>query len=378
MYTLTDDEQLVLDSLKRIIDREIAPRARELDETGEFSWEIARVLAENGFLSPLLPAAYGGSEVSLLLFAQMIEAIAKVCASSALLLMAQADGMLPILHGASEAQRQQYLPRLAETPALVALAVTEPEAGSDVLSMRTRAVRQGDHYVIDGSKCFITNGELADFFTLYAYTAPDHRAKGVSAFIVEKGTPGLSYGKKENKMGMRGSVNSTLFFESMKIPAGNLLGEEGSGFYNLMAALAGSRLFSAAQAVGIAHGALDHARDHARQRVQFGQPIAKLPVIRQLIAEMATQVEAARLLVYRAAEVSQQGGDRSGRLSAMAKVFASDAAMSVTTEAVQVLGGYGYSKEYPVERLMRDAKLTQIYTGTNQVLRQVIARAELD
>jgi len=374
----TIDETMVLEGLQRIIDGEIAPRADELDRTGEFPWETVQALFDVGFVSPLLPQRYGGAELPFGLFVQMIERIAMSCASSALLLIAQADGLLPILYGGSEALKQRFLPRLASEPIVVAFAATEPQAGSDILSMRTRAVLDGDVYRVNGQKCFITNGSVAEFFTLYAYTDPSKGARGLSAFVVEKDTPGLSYGKNEDKMGMRGSVNSVLFFEDMVIPVDQRIGEEGDGWRNMMTSLESSRLFSAAQATGIAAGAYQLAREYARQRIQFSKPIAHLGVMRSLFADMATEVDAARLLTRRAAQSHDEGDPAFGNQAAMAKVYASDAAMRVTTDVVQVFGGYGYSREYPVERMMRDAKLTQIYTGTNQILRYIVGKGVLE
>jgi cyclohex-1-ene-1-carbonyl-CoA dehydrogenase len=282
--------------------------------------------------------------------------------------------MLPILFGGSEAQKEAYLPGLARGR-LAAFAATEPGAGSDVLSMKTRAVPGGDCYVLNGRKCFITNGSVADVITVYAYTDPEKGPRGISAFVVEKGTPGLVYGKNENKMGMRGSVNSELIFEDMAVPAGNLLGREGDGTANMMAALDTSRLFAAAQAVGLAQGAMEQAVSHARQRVQFGRPIARQQAIQFMLADMAAAIEAARLLTHEAARHLDRGNAQEARkYCAMAKFTASDTAMKVTTDAVQVLGGYGYMKDFPVERMMRDAKLIQIYTGTNQIMRLVAAR----
>jgi alkylation response protein AidB-like acyl-CoA dehydrogenase len=295
------------------------------------------------------------------------------------LLIAQADGMLPILHGGNDDLKERFLNRLGgDSRALTALAATEPAAGSDLLSMKTRAVRKGDWYIVNGRKCFITDGSVADFFVLYAFTEPERRAGGMSAFVVEKGTPGLFYGKNENKMGMRGSINSELIFEDMEVPAENLIGEEGGGFVNLIGTLSLSRLFCAAQAVGIAQAALDKAMEYARERVQFGRPIAELSPIKFMIADMAAAVESARLLTYKAAFLFDTGeGDQATTHAAMAKFLASDTAMKVTTDAVQILGGYGYMKDFPVERMMRDAKLTQIYTGTNQIMRLVAGRGLL-
>ncbi|MGB6068582.1 MAG: acyl-CoA dehydrogenase family protein [Desulfomonilaceae bacterium] len=376
MFKLDDEQRMILETVRRIVSKEIAPKAAELDETAGFPQHSLDAFAKNGILNALLPALYGGVQVSFILFSMILEEIARVCASSALLLIAQADGMLPILHGGSESLKEKYLQRLAgESAQLTALAATEPSAGSDLSSMRTKAVRKGDIYVVNGQKCFITDGSVADFFVLYAYTDPSKGTSGISAFVVEKGFPGLVYGKNENKMGMRGSVNSELFFEDMEIPAENLIGQEGGGFANLMKTLAMSRLFCASQAVGIAQGALDEAINYARERVQFGKPIAALAPIQFMVADMTAGVEFSRLLTHKAAQLFDDGEEeRAGTFAAMAKYTASDTAMRVTTDAVQILGGYGYMKDYPVERMMRDAKLTQIYTGTNQIMRLIAGR----
>jgi len=379
LITLDEEQRLILETVRRISARELAPRAAEIDETAEFPRYAVETFAENGLLNPLLPEQFGGIQASFATFSMILEEIGKVCASSALLLIAQADGTLPILHGASDALKEKYLSRLAdESPLLTALAATEPSAGSDVLSMRTRAVRKGDRYVINGQKCFITNGSVADFFVLYAYTEPERKSRGLSAFVVERGFPGLVYGKNENKMGMRGSINSELYFEDMEVPAENLIGREGDGYANLMSTLAMSRLFCASQAVGIAQGAMDYAVSYARERVQFGRPIAELSPIQFMIADMAAAVESSRLLSHSAACLFDAGQtEKAGLQAALAKFTASDTAMKVTTDAVQILGGYGYMKDYPVERMMRDAKLTQIYTGTNQIMRLVAGRSIL-
>jgi alkylation response protein AidB-like acyl-CoA dehydrogenase len=282
--------------------------------------------------------------------------------------------MLPILYGGGEDLKKRYLPQLAEGK-LAAFAATEPGAGSDILSMRSRAVRKEGFYVLNGQKCFITNGSIADILSTYAYSDPEKRAKGMSAFVVEKGTEGLGYGKNENKMGMRGSINSELILEDLKVPEENRIGEEGDGFGNMMASLNSSRLFTAAQAVGLAQGAIDEAGRYANQRIQFGAPISRLQAIQFMAADMVAQTEAARLLTFQAARYLDKGKkNQIPKFCSMAKFIASDAAMKVTTDAVQVMGGYGYMKEFPVERMMRDAKLTQIYTGTNQIMRVVAAR----
>ncbi|MGC8907735.1 MAG: acyl-CoA dehydrogenase family protein [Desulfomonilaceae bacterium] len=379
MFKLDDEEKMILETVQRITAREIAPRASELDETAGFPHRAVELFAENGLLAAIVPAEYGGVHLRLLVYAMVIEEIAKACAATALVLIAQADGTLPLIHGASEELKRKYLERLADPrPCLTAIAATEPSAGSDLLSMRTKAVRKGDRYIINGQKCFITNGSVADFFVLYAYSDPSKGARGISAFVAEKGFPGLVYGKNENKMGMRGSINSELYFEDMEVPAENLIAEEGQGFKNLMQTLSMSRLFCAAQAVGIAQGAYDHAVNYARERVQFGKPIAALSPIQFMVADMAAAIESARLLTYQAAHLFDQGDvQKAGTFAAMAKCLASDTAMKVATDAVQIMGGYGYMKDYPVERMMRDAKLTQIYTGTNQIMRLVAGRSLL-
>ncbi len=374
MIELDREQQMMLAAVREIVDREVRPQAARIDEEQRFPWETVRVFADNGILTPLLPPQYGGVGVNYLLFCMILEEIAKACASSALLLIAQADGMLPILCGGSEALKETHLPGLAGGN-LAAFAATEPDAGSDVLSMKTSAVRDGDRYLINGRKCFITNGSVADVLTVYAYTDPAKGPRGISAFVVTKGSPGLSYGKNENKMGMRGSVNSELIFEDLSVPVANRIGEEGEGVANMMAALDTSRLFAAAQAVGLAQGAIDEAVTYAGERVQFGKPIARTQAIQFMLADMVAATEAARLLTYQAARYLDRGkGPQARKFCAMAKFTASDTAMKVTTDAVQVLGGYGYMKDFPVERMMRDAKLIQIYTGTNQIMRMVTAR----
>lgn len=379
MIRLTEEQKITLDMVRKVADREIAPRAKELDEKALFPEHARDLFADLGLLNPLLPAGYGGAGMGMLTLVLVLEEIARVCASTALLLIAQTDGMLPILHGGGDGLKKKFLTRLGGSSRLLtALGATEPSAGSDLLAMRSRAVREGDHYVINGQKCFITNGSVADLIVVYAYTDPGRKAKGISAFVVEKGTPGLIYGRDESKMGMRGSVNSELFFEDMKVPAEHRIGEEGDGFANLMKTLSMNRVFCAAQAVGIAQGALDEATRHARERVQFGKTIAHQPVVQSMIADMATAVTAARLLTREAAGLFEEGDAGQGALfGGMAKTLASDTAMWVTTDAVQILGGYGYMKDHSVERMMRDAKLTQIYTGTNQITRLVTGRTLL-
>jgi alkylation response protein AidB-like acyl-CoA dehydrogenase len=376
---LNKEQKMIIDEVRKIVRGEIAPRAAELDHNGGFPDHAHKTFAQNDLLNPLLPAEYGGINLSHLMFSHILTEVAKACASSALLLIAQADGMLPIAYGGSPALKERYLPRLkGDSMVLTALAATEPGAGSDLLSMETAAVHKGDKYVINGQKCFISNGSVADFFVLYAYTDPDKKTKGISAFVVEKDFPGLVYGRNENKMGMKGSITSQLFFKNLEVPAENRIGEEGAGFASLMQVLACSRFFCASQAVGIAQGALQEAVQYARNRVQFGKPISALAPIQFMIADMAAAVEGARLMTLQSAALFDSGELRKAATqAAMAKFVASDTAMKVTCDAVQVMGGYGYMKDYPVERMMRDAKLTQIYTGTNQIMRLLAGRSIL-
>jgi alkylation response protein AidB-like acyl-CoA dehydrogenase len=374
MIDLNQEQRLILTTVRNISREKIRPRAAEIDEKQEFPWDIVRLFSENGILTPLLPEKYGGIGAEYLLFSIILEEISKVCASSALILIAQADGMLPILCGGSEYLKNRFLPGLAKKK-LTGFAVTEPDAGSDVLSMRTRAVRKGDVYILNGGKCFTTNGSVADILSVYAYTDPAKKSRGITGFLVEKGSKGLGYGKNENKMGMRGSINSELFFDDLIVPQENRIGDEGEGLHSMMAALDTSRLFSASQAVGLAQGAIDEAIGYAKQRIQFGRPISELQAIQFMIADMAAATESARLLTYQAARHLDRRKQRLiPKFCAMAKFIASDTAMKVTTDAVQVMGGYGYMKDHPVERMMRDAKLIQIYTGTNQIMRLVTAR----
>jgi cyclohex-1-ene-1-carbonyl-CoA dehydrogenase len=376
MFQLDEEQRLILQSVREIVQKEIKPRAAPLDETGEFPWEAVRFFAKNDILNPLLPRRYGGVEVSTYTFCMIVEEIAKACASSALLLIAQAEGTLPIVYGADESLKGKYLKRLAgESQALTGLGAIEPSAGSGIFSLRTRADLRGDQYVLQGEKCFAKNGSVADFLVLYAYTDRSKGSRGIGAFVVEKGLPGLVFKRNENKMGMRGAIYSEILLENLEVPRENLIGQEGEGFSNMLKTLGASRLFTAAQAVGLAQGAMDEAIAYARRRVQFGKTISHHTPIQFMIAEMATGIESARLLTYQTAFLfDQEEWKKAGTHAAMAKLIASDTAMKVTTDAVQIMGGYGYMKDYPVERMMRDAKLTQIYTGTNQIMKLIIGR----
>jgi alkylation response protein AidB-like acyl-CoA dehydrogenase len=374
MIELNEEQQMTINTVKQIVQDKIKPRAAEIDEKGEFPYDILEIYSQNGLLSPLIPEEYGGINSGFLLLALIVEEIAKACASSALMLISQADGLQPILCGGSDDIKKRYLPGFVNGK-IASFAATEPWAGSDILSMRTHAVRRGNDYVINGQKIFITNAPVADVFSVFAYTNPKKKSKGLSVFAVEKGSKGLILGKNERKMGMKGCSNSELIFEDLVVPIENRIGEEGDGYDILMRALETGRLLTAAQAVGLAHGAIDTAIEYARQRVQFGAPIHNLQAIQFMIADMVANTEAARLLTYQAAvHLDRHDHKKIPRFCSMAKFLASDNAMKVTTDAVQILGGYGYMKDYPAERMMRDAKLIQIYAGTNQIQRLVTAR----
>jgi alkylation response protein AidB-like acyl-CoA dehydrogenase len=376
MFQLDEEQRLILQSVREIVQKEIKPRATTLDETGEFPWDAVRIFAKNDILNPLLPRTYGGVEVSAYTFCMIIEEIAKACASSALLLIAQAEGTLPIIYGADESLKEKYLRRLAgDSQILTGLGAIEQSIGSDIFYLPTRAELRESHYILQGKKCFAKNGSVADFLVLYAYTDPSKGVHGISAFIVEKGAPGLVHGRDENKIGMRGAIYSEILLESLGVPRENLIGQEGDGYSNMLYTLGASRLFTAAQAVGVAQGAMEEAISYARRRIQFGKTISHHTPIQFMIAEMATGIESARLLTYNTAFLFDQGeSNKAGTYAAMAKLIASDTAMKVTTDAVQIMGGYGYMKDYPVERMMRDAKLTQIYSGTNQIMKLIIGR----
>jgi alkylation response protein AidB-like acyl-CoA dehydrogenase len=380
-YDLTEEQQLLRNTVRRLAKEKIEPGARERDESGEWDWGVVDILRENGLMGVDFPEKHGGGAAGLLAFCIVVEELSRVDAAAGLVPADQELGVLPIMLAADEVQKARYLPKLSSGEHLAAFALTESMGGSDVASFRTRAVRDEDEYVINGVKTFITNGGVADIITLYAVTDPEKGGHGGSSvFIVEKDYPGFSVGKKEDKMGIRWSDTSELIFEDCRVPAENILGDEGQGFHIMMKTLDFSRPGVAAQALGIASGALDYAVAYAKERVAFGQPIINFQGIAFKLADMAIEVEAARQLLYKTASLLQaQAKDMSRlpqeliRLSSMSKCFCGDVAMRTTTEAVQVLGGYGYVKEYPVERYMRDAKITQIYEGTQEIQRLVIA-----
>ncbi|QSO47620.1 acyl-CoA dehydrogenase [Alicyclobacillus mengziensis] len=373
-FTLDGEHEQLRRLVRDFANKEVAPGAAERDESEHFDRALFDKMAEIGLTGIPWPEEYGGAGMDFLAYVIAVEELSRVCASTGVVLSAHTSlAGWPIYKFGTEEQKQKYLRKLAEGEWLGAYALTEPGSGSDSGAMRTTAKRVDDHYVLNGTKVFITNGGAADVYVVFALTEPEKKTRGVTAFIVEKGMPGFSIGKKEKKMGIRASTTVQLVFEDCIVPAENRLGEEGFGFKIAMMTLDGGRNGIAAQAVGIAQGAFEQARDYALQRVQFGKPIADLQAIQFKLADMATKIEASRLLTYQAAWLESEGLPY-GQASAMSKVFASDTAMEVTTEAVQVFGGYGFIREYPVERMMRDAKITQIYEGTNEIQRMVIAR----
>ena len=372
----SDEETMILEVVRDLVRENVEPRAAEIDATAEFPWDIQKLFAANDLLGIPVPAEYGGLGGSFLTYVKVVEEVAKACASSALMIAVQELGALPIMIGGSEEQKQRWLPKLASGEAIAAYALTEAGSGSDAAgSMRMSAVREGDEYVLDGSKIWITQGSIADVVTVFAVTDATKGPSGISAFVVEKGTPGFTVGKLEKKMGIRGSPTVELVFERCRVPVANLLGAEGEGFRIAMKVLDKSRPGIAAQALGVAQGALDYAVNYLKERVAFGKPLSQQQGLQFMLAGMKTEVEASRLLLYEAARKCDEGSDDITTFAAMAKLKCGDTAMSVTTDAVQLLGGFGYSTEYPVERMMRDAKITQIYEGTQQIQRIVIARS---
>ncbi|MCT1576660.1 acyl-CoA dehydrogenase [Oceanobacillus kimchii] len=373
-FQLTEEQEMLRKMVRDFAEKEVAPSASERDEEERFDRSIFDQMAELGLTGIPWPEEYGGIGSDYLSYVVAVEELSRVCASTGVTLSAHLSlASWPIFKYGTEDQKKNFLQRLATGEALGAYALSEPGAGSDVVSMKTTARRDGEGFVINGNKVWITNGGVADIYIVFAKTDTDANHKGISAFIVEKGTEGFSFGKKEKKLGIRSSPTTELIFENCRIPAANLLGSEGEGFKIAMTTLDGGRNGIAAQALGIAQGALDAAAEYAKERQQFGKPIAANQGISFKIADMATEIEAARLLTYQAAWL-ESAGLPYGKASAMSKLFAGDVAMKSTVEAVQVFGGYGYTKDYPVERYMRDAKITQIYEGTNEVQRLVIGR----
>ncbi|MCO0595999.1 acyl-CoA dehydrogenase [Peribacillus butanolivorans] len=373
-FKLTEEHEMIRKMVRDFAQNEVAPSAAERDEEERFDREIFEKMAELGLTGIPWPEEYGGIGSDYLAYCIAIEELSRVCASTGVTLSAHTSlAGWPIYKFGSEEQKQKYLRPMAQGEKIGAYGLTEPSSGSDAGGMRTTAKLVGDEYIINGSKIFITNGGIADTYVVFALTDPESKQKGTSAFIIEKDFPGFSVGKKEKKLGIRSSPTTEIIFDECRVPKENLLGKEGEGFKIAMMTLDGGRNGIAAQAVGIAQGALDAAVDYAKERVQFGKPISAQQGIGFKLADMATGVEASRLLTYQAAWLESEGLPY-GKESAMSKLFAGDTAMKVTTEAVQVFGGYGYTKDYPVERYMRDAKITQIYEGTQEIQKLVISR----
>jgi len=371
---LTEEQKMIKDLCRQIAREKIAPVAAEYDEKEEFPWPIVKILAESDIFGIFIPEEYGGMGAGVFDLAVATEELSWGCGGISLAFAATALGTFPIILFGNDEQKKKYLTKVAKGT-VAAFCITEAEAGSDAGSIKTTAKKEGDHYVLNGTKQWITNGGEADIYVVIAMTDKAKGARGATAFIVEKGTKGLDFGKKEKKLGIRGSSTTEVILTDCKVPKENVLAREGMGFIVAMKTFDYSRPGVAAQAVGIAQRALDEAVKYAHERKQFGQSISSFQGIQFMLADMAMQVEAARALIYRAAKIIDSGEKNIAKISAMAKTFASDVAMKVTTDAVQVLGGYGYMREYPVEKLMRDAKITQIYEGTNQIQRSIIANS---
>ncbi len=380
-FGLTEEEQMLQDMVRRLAKEKVAPAAEERDKKGEYPYDMLELMKENGLMGVDFPEAYGGMEAGMLAHCIVVEELAKADASVALIPSVQELGTLPIILAGNHEQKEKYLTPLSSGEKTSAFGLTESKGGSDVAALKTRAVKKGDKYILNGSKMWITNGGIADTFSVYAVTDPDVPAyKGASVFIVEKGWPGFTIGKKESKLGIRSSDTRELVFEDVEVPAENILGGEGMGFHIMMKTLDFSRPSVAAQALGIAAGAFEYATQYAKERVAFGKPIIKHQAIAFKLADMAMKTTAARALLWKTCSLLDKVSKDMSRIppetirhSSMSKAFCSDVAMWTTVEAVQVLGGFGYSTEYPVERMMRDAKITQIYEGTNEIQRLVIA-----
>ena len=374
VYRLPEDHETIRAAVREICDARVAPNAAEADETGEFPKASYDALRSSDFHAPHIPVEYGGAGADALATAIVIEEVARACASSSLIPAVNKLGTMPLILAASEELKQKYLTKVASGEAMFSYCLSEPEAGSDAASMTTRAVRDGDFWVLNGVKRWITNAGVSEYYTVFAVTDPAARSKGISAFVVEKSDEGVSFGAPEKKLGIKGSPTREVYFDNVRIPADRMIGAEGTGFATAMATLDHTRVTIAAQALGIAQGALDFAKGYVKERKQFGKPVADFQGVQFMLADMGMKIEAARQLTYAAAGKSERGDADLTYFGAAAKCFASDAAMEITTDAVQILGGYGYTRDYPVERMMRDAKITQIYEGTNQVQRIVMAR----
>jgi alkylation response protein AidB-like acyl-CoA dehydrogenase len=373
-YRLGEEHTMLRESVRQLAEDKIAPRAAETDETGEFPWDVYEALRKADLHAVHIPEAYGGAGADSIAAAIVIEEVARACAASSLIPAVNKLGTMPLLLSASEELKREVLPAVASGDAMFSYALSEREAGSDAAAMRTRAVRDGDTYVLNGTKAWITNAGVSTYYTVMASTDPAKGPKGISAFVVHKDDPGFSVGTKERKLGIKGSPTCEIYFSDCVVPASRLVGEEGTGFTTALRTLDHTRLTIGAQAVGIAQGALDAAIGYVKERRQFGKAVADFQGVQFMLADMAMKTEAARQLVYVAAAKAERGEPDLTFISASAKVLASDTAMSVTTDAVQLFGGAGYTRDFPVERMMRDAKITQIYEGTNQINRMVMAR----
>lgn len=379
LFALSEEHQAIREAVRAVCDAKIAPFAAVVDEEARYPREAAAALLASDFHAPHVPEEYGGAGADALATVLVIEEVARACVSSSLIPAVNKLGSLPVQISGSEELKQKYLGALARGEGGFSYCLSEPDAGSDAGGMKTRAVREGDEWVIDGVKRWITNAGESEFYTVMAVTDADKKTRGgISAFVVEKSDEGVSFGAPEKKLGIKGSPTREVYFDKVRIPADRMIGEEGTGFATAMKTLDHTRVTIAAQAVGVAQGALDYALDYAQERQQFGRSIAEFQGLQFLLADMGMKVEAARQLTYAAAGRSERGDDDLTFFGAAAKCFASDVAMEVTVDAVQVLGGYGYTRDYPVERMMRDAKITQIYEGTNQVQRIVMARQLLN
>ncbi|WP_428933698.1 acyl-CoA dehydrogenase [Streptomyces sp. ACT015] len=374
LYRPSEEHDMLRDAVRALAEAKIAPFAAAVDEEARFPQEAHDALVANDLHAVHVPEEYGGGGADALATVIVIEEVARVCASSSLIPAVNKLGSLPVILSGSEELKKRYMTPLAKGDGMFSYCLSEPDAGSDAAGMKTRAVRDGDHYVLDGVKRWITNAGESRFYTVMAVTDPSKRSKGISAFVVEKDDEGVSFGAPEKKLGIKGSPTREVYLDGVRVPADRMIGEEGTGFATAMKTLDHTRITIAAQALGIAQGALDYAKGYVRERKQFGKPIADFQGIQFMLADMAMKISAARALTYQAAAASERGDADLTYLGAAAKCFASDTAMEVTTDAVQLLGGYGYTRDYPVERMMRDAKITQIYEGTNQVQRIVMAR----
>ena len=374
LFALSEEHQAIREAVRSVCDAKVAPYAADVDENARYPREAAEALQAADFHAPHVPEEYGGAGADALATVLVIEEVARACMASSLIPAVNKLGSLPVMLAGSEELKKHYLGKLAAGEGGFSYCLSEPDAGSDAAAMNTKAVRDGDDWVLNGVKRWITNAGESEFYTVMAVTDPEKRSRGISAFVIEKSDEGVSFGAPEKKLGIKGSPTREVYLDKVRVPADRMIGEEGTGFETAMRTLDHTRVTIAAQAVGVAQGALDYALGYAQERQQFGRPISDFQGLQFLLADMGMKVEAARQLTYAAAGRSERGDADLTFFGAAAKCFASDVAMEVTTNAVQVLGGYGYTRDYPVERMMRDAKVTQIYEGTNQVQRMVMAR----